>query len=169
MEMYAGFQKEEAEMSTTKTRGIRRNTTRVLSLRIMGAKIERHPLDYYAKEWSRRFSKDQNFKEDGSWVDSKRKMDAVGDEFGIFLEDAESSVPCPQVEEVQEFCQGIRLEDLVASAGTAGQRRGAWLDDRCSVRLTNSRTVREYGNPLTATSLYQALKVKVRDRTSSLP
>lgn len=141
----------------------------VLSLRVAGTKRERHPSDCYAKEWSPRFSKDQNFKDDESWVDIKRKLNAVGDDFGIFLEDVEGSVPCFQVKEVQEFCQGIRLEDLVAGAGTAGQRRGAWLDDRCSVCVTYnpSAPIRDYGNPLTATSLYQFLKKKVCDSSPS--
>lgn len=119
-----------------------------------------HPSNYYAKEWDPVFSRDRNFIEDRSYVDYKRGIDADGDEFGIFFQDSEDSVPSCKVEEVKEFCQAARLVDLKSRAGTAGQRRAAWLDDRSSDRLTSSRA-REYENLLTAAALYEHLKEPV--------
>ncbi|PSS22711.1 hypothetical protein M430DRAFT_16661 [Amorphotheca resinae ATCC 22711] len=116
-----------------------------------------HPSNYYAKEWDPVFSRDRNFIEDRSYVDYKRGIDADGDEFGIFFQDSEDSVPSCKVEEVKEFCQAARLVDLKSRAGTAGQRRAAWLDDRSSARLMTSRA-REYENLLTAAALYEHLK-----------
>src|SRR5438128_2169455 len=117
----------------------------------MSGKKKSYPPDCYAKEWDLVFSKDRNFKEEGSYVECKRGIHADGDDFGIFLQDSEDSVPSCKVEEVEEFCQGARLDDLKSGAGTAGQRRAAWLDDRSCARLTSSGCVRPYQNPLTAT------------------
>jgi hypothetical protein len=122
-----------------------------------------YPYDCYAKEWDPLFSMDRNFKEDWSYVEWKRGIEADGNDFGIFLRDSEDSVPSCESEEVEEFCQGARLADLQSGAGMAGHRRGAWLDDRSSALPTGSRCVRKYKNPLTATALYQHLKEQVRD------
>jgi hypothetical protein len=107
------------------------------------------------------FSECREFKEDRSYAGYKRSLGADGHDLDVFLEDSESSVPSSQVEEVQEFCQGVRLEDLTSGVGTAGQRRAAWLDDRSFLNRTNDQCVRKYDNPLTATALYRLLKVAV--------
>ena len=120
--------------------------------------------NYYKKEWDPEFLADRNFKEDESYVEYKRGINADGDDFDIFLRDSEDSVPCCKVEEVREFCQDACLDDLKKGARKAGTRRGAWLDDRsCPGLMGSSRCVRKYHNPLTATGLYRLLKEPVRD------
>ncbi|KAH8588290.1 hypothetical protein B0O99DRAFT_693577 [Bisporella sp. PMI_857] len=118
-----------------------------------------HPSDCYAKAWDPEFSEDRNFKEDKSYVECKMGINADGDDFGIFLRDSEDSVPSSKVGEVEEFVRGACLDDLKSGAGTAGQRRGAWLDDRSTPCSTTTRCVREYERRLTATTLYRLLKL----------
>jgi hypothetical protein len=127
----------------------------------MSSERGNYPSDCYAKEWDPAFLKDRNFKENESYVECKRGIDADGDDFGIFLQDSEDSVPSCEVREVEEFCQDARLDDLKSGMGATGQRRAAWLDDRSCASLTSG--VREYQNPLTATALYRLLKVPVWD------
>jgi hypothetical protein len=129
----------------------------------MSGEKRRYPSDCYAKEWHPEFSKDRKFKEDESYIDRKRKIDADGDDFDIFLQDSEDSVPSCKVEEVLEFCRDVHLEDLKSGVGAAGagQQRAAWLDDRSCPGLACSSFVRRYENPLTATGLYRLLKVSV--------
>ncbi|OCK76085.1 hypothetical protein K432DRAFT_307150 [Lepidopterella palustris CBS 459.81] len=117
-----------------------------------------YPGDYYAKEWDPVFLTDRNFKEDESYVEKKRRIDAEGNDISIFLRDSEDSVPSCKVHEVEEFCQDARLDHLKFGVGTAGQRRAAWLDDRRFSLLMSGGCVREYQNPLTATGLYRLLK-----------
>jgi hypothetical protein len=125
----------------------------------------------HSKEWDSVFSKDRNFKEDKSNLEWKRSINAEGDESNIFLQDSEDSVPSCKVEEVAEFCRGACFGGLESGAGTAGRRRGAWLDDRsytskvchCSNdgNLTRNGGFRGYENPLTATGLSRLLKAPV--------
>jgi hypothetical protein len=118
--------------------------------------------DCYKKYWDPVFSTDRNFKEDEPYVEYKRGINADGDDFDIFLQDSEDSVPSSKVGEVKELCQDARLDDLKKGTGTAGTRRGAWLDDRsCPSMMSSSRCIRKYHNPLTATGLYQLLKESV--------
>lgn len=118
--------------------------------------------DCYSKIWDPAFSEAQKFKEHHqSWVEEKRKMEAVGDDIDILLQDAEGSVPSCQMEEVREFCRDARLENLASGTGIAGVQRRAWLDDRSSHRRVGAEPSRKYENPLTAKALCQALEVKV--------
>jgi len=91
----------------------------------------------------------------------KRDIHADGEEISIFLRDVEDSVPSCKIEEVEEFVQGARLVDLKSGKGAAGQRRGAWLDDRSFADTKSGQSTREYENPLTATALYRFLKEPV--------
>jgi hypothetical protein len=111
--------------------------------------------DIYGKGWNPVFLEDRGFKEDGSWVELKRKMGAVGDDLDLFLEDFESSVPSCQVQEVQEFCQSVHLNDLQSELRIAYRRRGAWLDDR------SSEGSRKHTNPPNSNALYRLLKLPV--------
>ncbi|OCK76055.1 hypothetical protein K432DRAFT_307225 [Lepidopterella palustris CBS 459.81] len=117
--------------------------------------------DFFAKEWDPEFSKDRKFKKDWSYVEYKRRdLNADGDGISIFLQEFEDSVPSCIVEDISEFCKDVRLDDIqigATRAGTAIQRRAAWLDDR-SLCVEKHGCVREYENPLTAIQLYQMLK-----------
>jgi hypothetical protein len=124
----------------------------------------------YEKEWSSIFSKSLGFKGQGefvgSFVDYKRGLNADCDDFRIFLQDCESSVPFSQAEEILESCQHSSLADLKSGIGSAGHRRDAWLDDKTPPCLKGGKEFRGYDNPLSATSLYQKLKIPVRGESS---
>ncbi|OCK74043.1 hypothetical protein K432DRAFT_311503 [Lepidopterella palustris CBS 459.81] len=115
---------------------------------------------WFAKKRDPEPSEDGKVKENGSHLEWKRGNDADGDDIRLFVQDFEDSVPSCIVEEVTQFCQDARLEDLISGTGTAGQRRVAWLDDRSFSSLMSSGSIREYKNRLTATELYHHLKVK---------
>jgi len=119
--------------------------------------------NFFTKEWDPVFSTNRDYKREIPWVELKRHINATGEDVGIFLEDFEVSVPSCKAEEVKEFCKGAHLADLESANGTAGQRRGAWLDDMASshVQLSIDQAVRKYPNPLTATGLYRSLKLPV--------
>jgi hypothetical protein len=118
-------------------------------------------VNLFAKEWGdsliagRDPEGDSTY--DTSYVDSKRDLDADYDGISLFLRDYDDSILL-HVEEVEEFCKDASLEDLVAAEGLAGSRRGAWLDDRSFSDETVGGFVREYSNPLSASSLYKCLK-----------
>jgi hypothetical protein len=118
----------------------------------------------FTKRWDPMFSTDRGFKEDWSrsWVDFKRAIQAnFCDGFELFLRDYDSSIPDSRIEELLEFAASLSPEELKAGVGSAGQRRGGWLDERSSPDCDISRT-REHKNPLTATQLYERLKTRVR-------
>jgi hypothetical protein len=120
------------------------------------------PSDCYAKEWNSVFSEDRNFKEDQTTWD----INADGHDFGIFLQASESSVPFSRVEEIQEYCQGVRLENLKSGTCLTG-RGAAWLDDRSFDLRKGVGSAREYENPLSASSLYLSLNIPVWNEPSS--
>lgn len=120
-------------------------------------------VDCDAEEWNRLFSNEQNSEGNNSHLDSRRDINADGDELSISLRGSEESGPSSLVEEILEFCDEERIEDLELDAKTEeGQRRAAWLDDRSS-RVKSIDGVRIYKNPLTAAALYQHLGVLVWD------
>lgn len=123
----------------------------------------RNHLPYYsAKDWDSIFSKTQEIeKEDWSYVEWKRRQDADLNGIGIFLQDSPHSEASCRVEDVEEFCRGTRLEDLIEGFGKASQRRKAWLDDRSGPGLTRSGRFREYPDTISATDLYRFLRVQV--------
>jgi len=122
---------------------------------------ENHPPNFEAKTWEPVFSKNRNFRENLRYVELRRLITSDSDDFGIFWKDTEDPAPLCTIEEVEEFCQDMRLDNLESVADTEGQPRRAWLDDRSFPRLTSSECVRKYDNPLTATQLYQLLKTPV--------
>jgi hypothetical protein len=118
----------------------------------------------FSKRWDPMFSTDRGFKEDWSrsWVDIKRAFQAnFCDGLELFLRDYDASIPDIKIEELLEFAASFSLEDLKARVGSAGWRRGAWLDERSSPDCSISRT-RDHKNPLTATQLYERVKTRVR-------
>ena len=117
----------------------------------------------YSKEWDSKFL-DGPVPKDGNtfWVDSKRGLMAHGDDFDVFLEDSKSSVPSCPVEELREFCRGVRLKDLESEAAAAWQRSNSWVDDR-SPTDKSSVSAKTYKNPMKAPSLYLSLKTEVRE------
>lgn len=147
-------------MSKPKVFGITRRTRLVSSRSARSGRRERLS-NCYAKKWNPVFSKDRNFKEDESWVESKRKFNAVGDDISIFFEEFESSVPSCQVEEVREYYQGVGLEGLKSQAGTVEGPPAAWLDDRSLFPLICGRSVREHEKRRNAVALYLSLKIPV--------
>jgi hypothetical protein len=118
-------------------------------------------VDCYAGEWNRLFSNEQNSEGSNSHIESRRDINADGDELRISLRESEESGPSSLVEEILEFCDGEQIEDLESVAKREGQRR-AWLDDRTS-HATSIDGVRIYKNPLAAATLYRHLSVLVRD------
>jgi len=119
--------------------------------------------DWYAKEWDPIFSTNRDFIDYQSYVESRRRPDAEGNNLGIFLQDYEDSVPSCKVEEVEEFCEDTCLDDLKSVDGAVNQLRAAWLDHRSIPRFgrDSEACVREYQNPLSASTLYQLLKEPV--------
>lgn len=110
------------------------------------------------------FSTQRDFNEDwlNSYVEKKRKIGAIGDGVELFFQDCEGSDPDGKIGELKEFTAGVSLEDLQRGTGSAGQRQGAWIDERSYPnRRINSQT-REHKNPACAAQLYQRLKIPVR-------
>lgn len=117
--------------------------------------------DCFSKRWDPIFSTDRGCKEDRPWVDVKRAIEAnFCDALELFLRDTGPSIPDIKIEELLEFAASFSLEELKAGVLSAGQRRGAWLDERSSPDGKTSRT-REHKNPLTATQFYERVKTRV--------
>jgi hypothetical protein len=121
--------------------------------------------DLFCTGWDPVFTQTRDLKEDRSYVEYNGSIDAVDDPLDIFLQDSEYLLDSSKVE-VEEFCQGLHLEDLKAGAVAAGarQQRTAWLDDRSFPGVTRSPRVRKHENCLTATGLYRILKEPVWDK-----
>jgi hypothetical protein len=123
----------------------------------------------FSKRWDPMFSTDRDFKEDWSrsWLDIKRVFQAnFCDGLELFLRDYDdASIPDVKIEELLEFAGSFSLEELKARVGSAGWRRGAWLDERSSPDCNISRT-RDHKNPLTAPQLYERVKTRVRKSLS---
>src|SRR5437588_4957955 len=113
----------------------------------MAATESDRPPNGYAKEWNPRFLEDQDFKEDGSFVELRKLVDADGDDLDIFLRHYEGPVPDCAVALIKEFCSGIN-PNLLQSESTQTQR-GAVLDDRDS-----QGAFRTYLNPIGPKELY---------------
>ncbi|KAF2189216.1 hypothetical protein K469DRAFT_563071 [Zopfia rhizophila CBS 207.26] len=117
----------------------------------MAATENDRPPNGYAKEWNRRFLEDQDFKEDGSFVELRKLVDADGDDLDVFLREYEGPVPDCAVALIKEFCSSIN-PNLLQTESTQTQR-GAWLDDRDS-----HGGFRTYLNPIGPKELYGHLK-----------
>lgn len=128
----------------------------------MGSEKRDYPRNIFAKKWNQVFSTDRKFKEDESYIDEKRRLGALGDDLHVFLQDSEDWMPSSKVEEIEEFCQGARLDNLNSLGVRTTQRRAAWLDDRSFRHRHGSGCARRCQNALTASSLYKLLKKPVR-------
>jgi hypothetical protein len=125
--------------------------------------------DWEANAWPPIFSTSRTFLEETeSFVDSQRRLNPASDGITLFLQDSEDSPLSYEIEKVKDFCRGISLEALRLGVGSPGTNRSVWLDDRSCPR-TNTGGVRNYGNPLTETELYQRLSVPVWNRLIVLP
>jgi hypothetical protein len=124
-----------------------------------------HISEFFGKAWDPVFSENRECNHE-SWVATKRCLEADGDDIGIFLWDFEDTIPSSKAQEVGEYCKGMRLSDLEAGVGAAGQRRDAWLSDIASSHLhrENPQSRREYENPLSATGLHRCLKEPVCEK-----
>ena len=124
-------------------------------------------LDCYEKEWDPEFLLYRDFKEDDSYLKWKEKglvvrgdpiridgRDPVVDGEGLpsFLRDYDDGSPLCGAEDVKEFCKDKRLQDILSAEGFKILKRNVWIDDR-----SRSGERREYQNPLTSYTLYQAL------------
>lgn len=126
-------------------------------------------LDCYEKKWDPEFLKhrDFDFKEDGPYLKWKEeglvaRGDPIridgndpqvdGEGLRIFLRDYDDGSPFCGAEDVEEFCEDKRLEDILSSEGFKKLKRNVWIDDR-----SRSGEYREYQNPLTPYTLFRAL------------
>jgi hypothetical protein len=123
----------------------------------------------FENSWYSDFSRLRYLNDDKTLVEVKKKVNADGDDIGIFsMDSGDTASPC-EVEVLEDFCRGISFEDVESGIGTAGHRRAVWLDDRSSSPdLGGSGYARQYENPLTATGLYRALK-RLRFNQEDLP
>jgi hypothetical protein len=112
----------------------------------------------FENSWYPDFSILRNLDDDETLVEVKKKVDADGDDLGIFFTDSEDAAPRCEVEVLEDFCRGTSLEDVKSGNGAAGHRRAVWLDDRASGPNVQSGD-RPHKNPLTATGLIRALEV----------
>jgi hypothetical protein len=125
-------------------------------------------LDCYAKEWDPDFLEHRDFKEDGSYLKWKKEglkvrgdpirvdgKDPQVDEEGLrmFLRDYDDGEPLCGAEDVEEFCEDRRLQDILFAETSKKLKRNVWLDDR-----SRSGEYREYQNPLTPYTLLRALE-----------
>ncbi|KAF2812708.1 uncharacterized protein BDZ99DRAFT_518523 [Mytilinidion resinicola] len=116
--------------------------------------------DFFVKEWDTAFSVKNVQREDVSYVEGKRHLNAIGKGITLFLRDTEDAVSSCKVQAVESFCRGTYLEDI-KRGGTAGQCRTAWIDDRSFPNEPDGPDggkARTCPNPLTATALYRHLK-----------
>lgn len=130
-----------------------------------------NPRGCYVKGWDAVFSTHCEIKEDWScsFADQKTELGAAGYGIELFLQDSEGSDLDDKVEELKEFTASVSLEDLKAASGSAGPRRGAWLDDRTDPNRYKTSRAREHKNPLTAAQLCERLQTPVCKISRFLP
>lgn len=91
----------------------------------------------------------------------------------LFITDSDvNTVPMLGAQKIRDCCSTASLDGLVTDLATLiGQandlRRAAWIDDRTE-SPDPSRSHREYKNPMTASELYSAMRLK-RSGDDSLP
>lgn len=118
---------------------------------------------WYAKEWDPIYFTNRHFTDYEPYVERTKRSDTEGNNFGIFLQDYEDSVPSCKVDEVEEFCEDASVDDIKSDNSTADQLRLAWFDQRIIPRLgeKNDCCVKKCQNPLSARRLYQLLREPV--------
>jgi hypothetical protein len=135
----------------------------------MGSKKRAPQEACFDNSWYSGFSRLRDLRDGNTLVDDRKKMNADGDFLDIFFRDSDKTASLCEVEVLADFCRGMSLEEVVSCLGTAGHRRAVWLDDReNNPDLEGSGDARQYGNPLTASGLYQSLK-KLRFNGEKLP
>lgn len=122
--------------------------------------------NWYDKEWDPIFFTKRNFTDYESYVERRRRLDKEGNNLRIFLQDYEDSVPSCKVDEVEEFCEDARVDDIKLDNSIADQSRLAWFDQRSIPRFgVNGEgcvtCFRKCRNPLSARRLYQLLREPV--------
>ncbi|KAF2266352.1 hypothetical protein CC78DRAFT_578389 [Lojkania enalia] len=98
-------------------------------------------LELYEKHWDPDFSQDRQLGDDKPYFPELARncgvdvnlITEIREEITIFFQDDEEE-PCCEVDELQEFCEGARTDDIHFGIGSAGHRAAAWLDDRTSMR-----------------------------------
>lgn len=123
----------------------------------MSGEKRHHVLDCYAKQWDPLFSNNENAENSNPYLEIRKQIGADGNEWSIFLRDAESG-PSILVEEVLEFVKGFGSDTKWEE-----ERRDAWLDDR-SCRITSSKGVRISEKFLRPAALKQHLSIPVWTR-----
>ncbi|QDS70485.1 hypothetical protein FKW77_010069 [Venturia effusa] len=119
------------------------------------------------KTWNPIFATSRQPRKSEIWVDTKRSMNADGEESTLFLQDTAGSLIRRRFDEVRQFCEGAELVTLRAGRGDAGNKRNIWLDVRACSKDPRGGCLQQYPNPLTARLLYEKLKENTvrRDRT----
>jgi hypothetical protein len=83
----------------------------------MCSEVRHYPRNIFAQKWNRVFSTDRKCKVDESYVDERRRAGALGDDLHVFLQGSEEWMPSSKVEEIEEYCQGARLDNLNSFGG----------------------------------------------------
>jgi hypothetical protein len=126
-------------------------------------------LNEIGTSWCSEFSTISSILDTQKLVDVREGRVTVGDNLAIFSATSGNIDSRFEVEELEYFCRGVSLADVVAAKGPAGNQRIAWMDDRISgPGLEESKVAREHENPLTATGLFRALN-KLRFNDEHLP
>jgi hypothetical protein len=79
-------------------------------------------------------------------------------ELRFFLQESDGPVPSSLVDDIEEFCEGFRSEDLETTS--AAQSKTIWLDERSAINP--AKECRPHPQLLTATEFCECLEVPVR-------
>lgn len=93
------------------------------------------PEFFQKKKWAHEFLQDRNPNEQesyaefmGSYVKSLGLNPPVNRVMSILQEYEDTSIPACEVDEIANFCKGVRLRDLTMH--NPNQQKRAWIDDR---------------------------------------
>jgi hypothetical protein len=111
----------------------------------------------FGNSWCEEFSTPRRLDGEQRLVEARKKLDADGDDIGIFFFDYRNTTSPLEVEVMKNFCRGTNLRDVEEGQESAGNQRSVWLDERNSADLEGSGYVRYHDNPLTGTGLLRAL------------
>lgn len=110
-----------------------------------------------AKSWNPVFLTNRKLTAEETRGELGRRLSAAHDELRFFLQESESPVPSPPVEEIEEFCKKFQSGNLETEL--AGLAQTIWLDDRSINDPT--RECRPQSKLLNATELGQELEKPV--------
>jgi len=128
------------------------------TMKFKAAKVKASKLRIFQKVWDPIFFTSRPTANPRSDAKLDGNLDLSPNSNRLFLQGDHHDESLHHFDEVKRFCKGLDLTTITYSLGTAGTRRAAWLDDRCSCAKDDTRTHR---NPLTATALYQELTTPV--------